>query len=63
MIDFNKIKNAVEERDAFLAEHPELQGLQDKINEVLEKAGKDHHARQVALQQMLLNTWWEITKV
>ena len=62
-IDFNKIKEAVRQRDDFLEEHPELQPLQDEINEVLKKAGKNHHNRQVALQTMMLNSWFRIVEV
>jgi hypothetical protein len=62
-IDFNKIKDLVCQRDEFLAEHPELQPLQDKVNEVLQKAGKDHQRRNTAIQEMLLSTWFKITTI
>lgn len=59
-IDFNVLKGAVQRRNQFLAEHPELQPFQDEINRVLARAGKDKHARNVALQTMLLKTWFKI---
>lgn len=62
-VDFNKIKEAVAKRDAFLAEHPELQPLQDKINEVLRNAGSDVHNRQAALQALMLDTWFQVVDV
>jgi len=31
------LEDAIKERDEFLKEHPELQGLQDEIDEVLSK--------------------------
>ena len=36
---FKKIRNAVAERDSFLAEHPELQPLQEEIERRLRGAG------------------------
>lgn len=61
MIDFEKIKRAVEERNQFLAEHPELQSLQIEINEILNKIPlKDTHNRQVAIQGLMLNSWHRI---
>jgi hypothetical protein len=36
---FALIKAAVERRNAFLAEYPELQSLQDEIDEKMKKAG------------------------
>lgn len=60
---FEKIKEAVEKRDLFLEEHPELLPLQEEINEVLRKAGSSHHNRQVALQTMMLESWFRITKI
>jgi hypothetical protein len=58
---FAKIKVAVEARNAFLAEHPELQPLQDEIDETLKKfRSNDYHNRCVAIQTMLLNTWTKI---
>jgi len=62
-VDFNKIKEAVERRNEFLAEHPELQPLQDEIDDILKIAGKNHHNRQVALQTKMLNTWTKIVEV
>ena len=62
MVDFNKIKEAVELRNQFLSEHPELQPLQDRINIILEKAGNDSHNRQAALQELMLSTWYKIVE-
>lgn len=59
-MDFEKIKRAVEQRNQFLAENPQLEQLQEKINKVLAKAGKDPYKRQVALQELILNKWYEI---
>ena len=63
MIDFNKIKDLVRQRDEFLAAHPELQPLQDEVNKQLKKAGNDIQRRNAVIQNMLMNTWFEITKV
>lgn len=60
---FERIKQAVETRDKFLLEHPELLPLQEKINTELEKAGDNLHNRQVVLQKMMLDTWFKITEV
>ena len=62
-IDFNQIQEAVKARDEFLQEHPELQPLQDAINQILEKSGKNHHSRQVAIQTLMLNTWHQVVGV
>ena len=62
MIDFNKIKRLVEKRDKFLEEHPELRPLQEEINEELRKAGNNIQRRNAVLQDMMLNSWYRITK-
>ena len=62
MIDFNEIKKLVQERDVYLALHPELQPLQDEINTVLNKAGNNTQRRNQALQELMLNTWYEIVE-
>lgn len=62
-VDFEKIKEAVEKRNEFLAQHPEYQWLQDEIDETLKKIGNNHHNRQAAIQTMMLNTWFRITKL
>lgn len=59
-MDFNKIREAVEKRDEYLKEHPELQPLQDEINKLLKDAGNNVHNRQVAIQTAMLNTWYKI---
>lgn len=61
MVDFNKIKEATEKRDQFLKENPQLQPLQDKINELC--LGKTNYERQVIIQQLMLNTWYEVVNV
>ena len=38
---FDQTKKAVEERDQFLREHPELLSFQEEINEVMRKAGSN----------------------
>lgn len=62
-IDFNQIKEAVQKRDEFLKEHPELLPLQEEINQLLAKAGSDKRKRNVLLQQMLLESWFRITQI
>lgn len=62
MINFNQIKKLVEERDRFLSEHPELQPLQDEINLLLSKAANTQDRNRI-IQEMLLNTWFKITKI
>jgi hypothetical protein len=61
-IDFMRIKALVEQRDEFLSEHPELQHIQDEINEKL-KGIKDVKERNRLLQEMLLNSWYRITEI
>jgi hypothetical protein len=61
-IDFTRIKALVEQRDEFLSEHPELQHIQDEINEKL-KGIKDVKERNRLLQEMLLNSWYRITEI
>ena len=60
---FKVIKDLVEKRDKYLAEYPELQPLQDEINEVLLNAGSDFHERNRALQELMLNTWCRVIGV
>lgn len=62
-IDFYKIKEAVERRNIFLVENPEVQPLQNEIDELLKSAGKDHYKRQVVLQEKMLNTLFQIVEV
>lgn len=62
-VDFEKIRELVEQRDKFLEEHPELYELQEQINKVLRDAGNDPVKRSAALQQLLLNSWWRITEI
>lgn len=62
-VDFNEIKKAVQRRNEFLAEHPELQPFQDEINRVLQRAGNNRQVRNAVLQQMLLKTWLKILDV
>ena len=59
-IDFQKIKNAIEQRDAYLAQHPELMPLQMQINDLLNKAGTNKRSRNIALQILMLETWSKI---
>lgn len=62
MNKFEKIKEAVEKRDAFLLEHPELQPLQDEINNIVYKCANSQQ-RQQKIQELLLNTWFKITEI
>lgn len=61
MIDFNKIKQYNEQIAEILEERPDLVCLQQEINSRLE--GKNSFERQRILQEMMLNKWFEITKV
>jgi hypothetical protein len=49
---FEKIRKAVEARDAFLKEHPELQPLQDEITRLMRNMGSPHN-RMALLDAML----------
>ena len=62
-VDFNEIKRLVEARNEFLAENPQYLPLQEKINEVLKNAGNNSHNRQVALQKVMLDTWYQVVEV
>lgn len=62
MIDFNEIKALVAERDAFLAEHPELQELQDHITKALSQATNIQDRNRI-LQELMLNSWFRITEL
>ena len=55
-----EIAKLQEEIEKLLKEHPELQEIQDKIDEALEKAGDNVHNRNVVVQEMLLETWCDI---
>lgn len=59
---FEKIRRLVEQRNLFLAQHPELQPLQDELDEKL-KGVTDINRRNQIVQEMMLNSWWRITKV
>jgi hypothetical protein len=59
-IDFQKIKHAVEQRDEYLSQHPELIPLQIQINKLLNNAGNNKRARNIALQLLMLETWSKI---
>jgi hypothetical protein len=50
---FEVIKKAVEARNQFLAENPEMQAFQDEIEDRLKKAGNSNN-RQVILREMML---------
>lgn len=57
---FEKIKTLVEQRNELIAQKPELQALQDEIDEALLKAGNNKHERNRVLQEKLLNSWYRI---
>ena len=61
-IDFNDIKKAVQNRDDFLRQNPELLTFQEKINQGLSQVGDDIKKRNIFLQQLMLETWFQITK-
>ena len=62
-VDFIQIKEAVQKRDDFLRDHPELIPLQDEINRALIEAGCDKRKRNSLLQLMLLESWSRITRI
>lgn len=62
-VDFFQIKEAVQKRDDFLRDHPELIPLQDEINRVLIEVGSDKRKRNTLLQLMLLESWSRITRI
>jgi hypothetical protein len=62
-VDFIEIKEAVQKRDDFLRDHPELIPLQDEINHALKEAGRDKRKRNTILQLMLLESWSRITRI
>jgi len=49
---FERLRQAVEARDAFLKEHPELQPLQDEITRLMRQMGSPHN-RMALLDSML----------
>ena len=59
MVDFDKIKTAVEKRNEFLAQNPEMQIHQDEIDETLKKAGSQHN-RNAMLAQMMRVKLYEL---
>ena len=58
---FERIKELVAQRDTFLAEHPELQPLQDEINQILSKSGSKCN-KNVILQQLMIKKLEELTE-
>jgi hypothetical protein len=58
---FKDIKEKVEARNQFLAEHPEMQPLQDIIDERLKKAGNVNN-RLAVIQDMMLTSFFELDK-
>lgn len=48
----NDLKKAIEKRNAFLKEHPDLQPFQDEIDRVLDST-TSHEDRTAALQLMI----------
>jgi hypothetical protein len=59
---FNAIKKAVQERDEFLEQHPELADFQDRISKHLRECTSTHN-KQAMLQDLMLNSLLEIAKV
>lgn len=51
-VDFNKIKEAVEKRNQFLAENPHMQVFQDEIEIELRKAGNSNNKMAVLHRMM-----------
>ncbi len=51
---FGKIKSLVKKRDDFLKEHPELEALQQKFNDLMKKAGTNKYNRCVLAQQFMM---------
>lgn len=59
--NFIKMKEYREKIEELIKENPSLQSLQDEIDEKLK--GKSKEERQRIIQEMMLEKWWEITKV
>jgi len=62
MADFQKMKELREQIRLLIEEKPELQALQDELDNKL-KGVKDHKERARIIQEMLLNTWYRITDI
>lgn len=62
MVDFDKITYYNTQIKLLLHQHPELIALQNEIDEKL-KDVTDKIRRQQIIQEMMLNKWYEITKV
>ena len=60
--DFETIKYYRDEINKLLEEKPELKELQDQIDKRLENI-TDKKERARILQEMMLNQWFEITKI
>jgi hypothetical protein len=60
--NFHKIREAVEARNKFLSEHPELMPLQLEIEETLRKGGANLRNRQALLQDLMLKKLSELGK-
>lgn len=61
--DFEVIREAVQKRDQFLNDHPELRPMQEEINHLLAMAGPDKRKRNILLQQLLLESWYRMTGI
>lgn len=61
-IDFEKIKRLKAERDEFLKEHPELQELQDELDEAMDKCNNPHNRAAVACA-IMVNKWHEVVEI
>jgi len=60
---FQLIKEYRDKINELLRERPELEALQQQIDEALSKCGNDKQKRNRVLQELMLNTWWKITEV
>lgn len=61
-VDFNKIKELRDQINLLIGQKPELQALQDEVDNKL-KGVTDPRERARIVQEMLLNRWYKITEV
>ena len=62
MVDFEKLKSLRDEINLLLAQRPELQPLQDAIDNKL-RGVRDPKERARIVQEMMLNEWYRIVEV
>ncbi len=60
VIDLKSVFELKRELQVFLTERPSLQPLQQKINDVLSRAGKDPINRNVVIQNMMMESFSDL---